>query len=368
MSAFAVGCTSTAATRDHLADRVPSASEELKTKGGTLTALRVGVEYLPPVGDLESVPASGTAQRDAVATRAAFDGKLFDATPRFGQPRVTVESASAADVFHETRSRRRQLSEEAPIDRASLIEEKDDKPFWAVDKAELRRRWQDPVERSTLVFMRELIGEDERRMTRQLAAPVMEAVAFDLSAPPVEFHSDQDRVEERDAWFAEHGSRMMRRPLIRMLKDTPIVVQFEDALDDFKADNVPLTEAYNREHRSTDWGRMSMRVHLSDGSDPAEVAWARRGLRVGTSQEHFKTRYRMGLGQGVSLYVRSGYNYVSDKSSFRSDLVYDLDHGTSLHVVAGDNLDFLAHSDAYAFFESPMDGEAGLLFFCSHRF
>jgi hypothetical protein len=115
-------------------------------------------------------------------------------------------------------------------------------------------------------------------------------------------------------------------------------------------------------------GRVSMRVRANDLRDPVEIAYMKSGVRIGTSQGMLKLGYSHRLTDDIDFTVRPRLDYATGAWHVRADLAWTLSHTTSLHLTAGDNLDFLATSNFYSLFDSPMDGSPGLLFYAVHLF
>ena len=94
----------------------------------------------------------------------------------------------------------------------------------------------------------------------------------------------------------------------------------------------------------------------------------RSGIRLGTSQERLKVGFGRYISQGLRLELRSRHDYDSGSWRLRADLSWAMSEQTSLHLVAGDDLDFLTTSTVYSLFDSPMDGSPGLLVYAVHLF
>lgn len=221
----------------------------------------------------------------------------------------------------------------------------------------------------TLRFLDNVMGEDRRRVYRELGRPILQPQMVDLQSSGIELPSETAQREEAEEWLAEHGSRMLNRPLRRLLRQTPLVQQFEVELDDFKSDHVPLSEAYREVHDDQRYlGRVSVRMHLSDLQDPLEVVYIRGGVRVGTSQHRLKLGYATDLAEHVRLEVHSRQDYQSHAWSVRADVVWVFDQNNSLHFVVGDDLDFLSTSAVYSMLDTPLDGSPGCMIYALHLF
>jgi hypothetical protein len=92
------------------------------------------------------------------------------------------------------------------------------------------------------------------------------------------------------------------------------------------------------------------------------------GVRVGSSQAYGKLSLDFNLSRTINFTLRARTNYETGNSGIRSDLIYRPSQNMSVHLAAGDNMDFLSTSSLYSLFESPMDGEPGLLLYAVHTF
>ncbi|MGE3175135.1 MAG: hypothetical protein AB7O97_21080 [Planctomycetota bacterium] len=225
-----------------------------------------------------------------------------------------------------------------------------------------------PMVRETLQFIDDVMGEDRRRLLRNLGTPILRMQTIDLQSPGIDLGADELRAEEQARWMAENGTALLRRPLQKLLRRTALVRGLEFELDAFKEDNVPLSEEYGNAHRSTDLGRVSMRLHAGDLQDPVELAYMHSGVRVSSSQDRVKMRFSRQVADDVFLEVRTRHDFDDGDWGVRADLRWTLSPQTNLHFVAGDDLDFLATSSVYSLFESPMDGSPGLLVYAVHIF
>jgi hypothetical protein len=225
-----------------------------------------------------------------------------------------------------------------------------------------------PMVRETLRFLDDIMGEDRRRILHDIGTPILAMQTLDLQSPGIDLRAEELRTEEETEWMAQHGVDLLRRPVQNLLRRTPLVRGLEVELDEFKEDNVPLSEAYGRAHDVTNLGRLSMRLNASDLKDPVEIAYLRSGLRIGSSQDQFKVRLSRPIADDVFLEVRAFQVYGGGKWGLRTDLRWALSPQTNLHFVAGDNMDFMATSSVYSLFESPMDGTPGLLVYAVHLF
>ncbi|GAB4141445.1 MAG: hypothetical protein Fur0037_08290 [Planctomycetota bacterium] len=223
--------------------------------------------------------------------------------------------------------------------------------------------------RLALTFIGAVMGEDRRRVDRELGTPILEPRVVDTSSPGIALPSEIAWREETDAWISEHGHRLLNRPLRRMLRETPIVRQLEVDLDDFKSEHVPLSGPYSEAHgQGGDLGRISMRVHLGDLRDPVGIAYMKGGFRVSSSQEHLKLAVQGRIADTIGWEIHSRRPYGAGNWKARADLVWTIDPRNSLHIVAGDDMDFLSTSAIYSVFDSPMDGSKGIVLYALHLF
>ncbi len=293
--------------------------------------LCLGVEYLPPAGEEESLaPDRLPVQAELMLSGPAPAPRQPDRTPLWSRERT-------------------------------------ERHTWAMTAEDLAQV-RDPVERETLHFVEDLMGEDRRRLRRDIGTPILTMQASDMQSPGIDLAAEEVQAEEEAQWMAEHGVDLLRRPLQMLLRRLPLVQQLEIDLDEFKQDNVPLTEEYGRAHDVADLGRVSMRVHAGDPKDPIELVYLRSGIRIGSSQSQLKLGYARHLAKAVTLEIHTRQNYDDRTWRVRADLSWELSPRTSLHFVAGDNLDFLTTSTVYSLFESPMDGSPGLLIYAVHLF
>ena len=91
-------------------------------------------------------------------------------------------------------------------------------------------------------------------------------------------------------------------------------------------------------------------------------------MRVGTSRLRAKMSLDFPLGETLHLSLRARTDYETGKSGVRTDLIYRPSPNVSVHLAAGDNMDFLSTSSLYSLFESPMDGSPGMLLYAVHTF
>jgi hypothetical protein len=181
--------------------------------------------------------------------------------------------------------------------------------------------------------------------------------------------SEATLYSDHEEWVHAHGPDLLQRPLRLLLRRLPFVQQFEVDLKDFRSENVPLSEPYRQAHGDRRrLGRLSVRLHAGDLSDPVEVVYMHSGVRIGTSQEMGKLSIDWDLTDKLQFAFRARTEYATGEQRLRADLTYWSSAFTSLHLGIGDDLDFLSTSSIYSLFESPMDGTTGVVFYAVHIF
>ncbi|MFK7739214.1 MAG: hypothetical protein AB8H80_02735 [Planctomycetota bacterium] len=228
---------------------------------------------------------------------------------------------------------------------------------------------EDPIARETLHFCSDLIAADRRRVRREVGIPFFDFRNGRGGLGP-ELTSERRLREEHEEWSQEHGVRLLRQPLRLLGKRLPIAREFELAIQEFRTDHVPLSEPYRRAHGDRKrLGRMSMRVHVRDMTDPLEMVYIHpSGVRIGSSRRRAKMALDFPLGDALNLSLRARSEYETGNSGVRADLIYRPTSHVSVHFAAGDDMDFLSTSSLYSLFESPMDGSPGLLIYAIHTF
>lgn len=294
--------------------------------------LRIGVEFLPPAAEENAVAVVPAAARAQVTT----DGE---------PPRRPVGSIPV------------------PLNRDNR-----DRHTWTLSNDDLAAM-RAPLEQETLRFLDDVMGEDRRRLRRELGTPILSMQTIDLQSPGLDLPSEEEQAEERAEWLTQNGMVLLRRPFQNLLRRFPTVREFEIELDEFKSTNLPLSETYGpAPDRRNDVGRVSMHIRANNPRDPVELAWVQSNVRVGTSQGLLKVGLAQDLAENLTLEVRTRHAYDSSDWRVRADLTWRLSRTTSLHLVAGDDLDFMATSSVYSLFDSPMDGSPGLLIYAVHLF
>ncbi len=296
--------------------------------------LRVGLEFLPP-----------DPNAPAADVRVATAAPAFDVAPR----RLAARPETAA-----------------PLPMSRKAEALARRHTWTLDPADLEAM-ADPLARETLRFVEDLVEEDRRTARREVRLPFFDWQQIDAATDPL-LSSEHALEAAREEWIHEHGPKLLRRPLKNFLKRLPAARQFEIDVEDFRSDHVPLSEPYQVAHEGQGLGRVSMRLRASDWHDPLEVVYIRDGVRIGSNQTRARLSWNLPLSDSVTFELRASRYHDDGDYRLRGDLVYRHSAATSVHLSAGDDLDFLSSSSIFSLFESPMAGEAGVVLYAVHVF
>lgn len=300
------------------------------------TTLRIGLEFLAPEQD--------------------------DAAPPVRVEPVDRRRSSLM-ALDEARARRAPT----PVSLRERVDALARRHTWTLDAGDLAAM-ADPVARETLYFLEDFLDEDRRSAEREVRVPFFDWQHHEATDDPV-LTSEFTLQNARDEWIHEHGPGLLQRPLRRMLRRIPIAREVEVAVDDWRSDNVPFSEPYLQAHRDEhNLGRLSMRLHTDDWTDPVELFYVRRGIRIGTSQNYAKVSWNLPLTDTLRLELRGRREYDGSDFGWRCNLVYQHSPRTSINLSAGDDLEFLSTSSIFSLFDSPMDGEAGVVLYAVHVF
>ncbi|MEZ6037491.1 MAG: hypothetical protein R3F29_08425 [Planctomycetota bacterium] len=226
----------------------------------------------------------------------------------------------------------------------------------------------DPVARETVHFLADLVDTDRQRVRREVGIPFFDYRRDDVERG-VMLHSEERNLNDHEQWCADNGLGLLKRPLRQLLRRLPVVHELQVEVDEFRSDHVPLSEDYQQVHGDRRrLGRLSVRVHANDLGDPLEIVYIRRGVRIGSSQEHAKLSVDWPLSPVVNLSFRARNEYETGHTSLRADLAYTPHPRLTVHLAAGDDMDFLTTSSIYSLYQSPMDGKAGLVLYAVHTF
>lgn len=291
--------------------------------------LRIGLEFLPP------------------------DERFPDEADVRAEPRLASNPTSLASE-QAVRPVSLRFDEPSRAPRLSAID------FESID---------DPIARETMHFCSDLIQADRQRVRREVGIPFFGFRDDVMELAPL-LTSERRQREEHEQWSQQHGPRLLKRPLRQLAKRLPLARDFEIALEDFRSDHVPLTEPYRQAHGDRrKLGRMSLRLRTRDFGDPMELVYIHHsGVRIGSSQEQGKLSLDFNLSENLNFTLRARTNYATGESGIRTDLIYRTSENMSLHLAAGDDMNFLSTSSLYSLFESPMDGSPGLLLYAVHTF
>lgn len=334
--------------------------EALNLRLGIAVCLLAGCATQPPTPIPDAI-ASAEARLAAVLTAGAM--------PRIGVEFLPPETPAdtAAPELSAAPTRRAPPPPAEPQRLVDRVRVREDVHTWRLSVADLEAV-DDPIAREALRFCDDLVREDRRRTQREVRLPFLEwrPPEIDLGA---KLWSDERIGEIRAQWVDDHLGSLLGSPFRHLLRRLPLVSDFEVSLDDFRSSFVPGTEPYLRTHDDgSSFGRVSLRVHAGNPSDPIEVAYLNGGARVVASRDRTKLGYEVQLGERVGLEVRATRDYRTNHDVFRIDLGFRHSPTTSFHVALGDDMDFLSTSSIYSLFETPMDGSPGMLVYAVHVF
>lgn len=313
---------------------------------------RVGVEYLctsddQPSFTLEAVPAVTLGQPPGTPPKVA-PGSLLVESAHPPAPSYSGEEPSTAS--------------NAP------------KPAEAWLSESAVQQVKNPFERLTLGFLRNLIGEDRRRVQRQLGAPILfNQLRYSSPEHMLETQIDQRDREDQALLLARETNSLVRGPFRRALRDVSFISDLEVALDDFKAANVPFSVPYEETHPRTNFGSVSMRVRTNSGPNPLEMSYRYAGWRFGSGEDELKVGFDRQVGENLFLTVQSTYQYAVHLIDLWGDLDYQVSRDTHVHLLFGDKMDIVTGSAMYPAVNSPMvlravDESPGVMFYVEHLF
>lgn len=346
-----VGCLST----PHEAMQTQGEIVREKLAGAPISVsvlpMRVGLEYLPPPSAARDQPWS---------LRRPTEHDWSDGPPSLPSLYSEPRRISVIDLRPE--------SPEGPLTRNSHF-------VWqfelalSVDKDQLEAI-EDPFERMTMLFVRDLIGADRRRLTRELGSSILTRRMLRHDDTSMLHTRFRELEEEQEADFLEdEGRGLLRRPLRKLLKKNTFIGDLKLMIDEFKAENIPLSAANGEgDQEGWGWGSVSMRVKIRDSSNPLELSYRNWGAKIGSSKDKAKFSYSIDLTENLRAGLRMRYHYDDNHTQFQANLRYILNKNAHLYMVLADSLNYLSGPTAYAFMSSPMDGEGGILFYVEHLF
>jgi hypothetical protein len=330
------GCTSVQSRGEPDRTQTTDLSVAMAPRPPVAGELRIGVEYLPP-------------------ERGPLESEQEPERPR-------------AEALHGSEERPQQ-PESRPDGRGRSLREEVETPHLWLMRSEDLAAVRDPLASQTLLFVHDVLGEDNRRIRREIGTPILGRRYFDLGAANLPTHGDEVQAEEEAEALDSYGPRLLQKPLRNLLRRLDVVRAVELEFEDFKSENVPLSQAYRESHPETrKWGRMTARVNANNLRDPLEVSFLASGFRVGSGQQNFRLGYERWLTEHLTLGIHSQCRYDQGKWTVRGDLTWYVSSHTSFQIVASDNLDFLDTTTIYSLFETPMDGSSGLLLHAVHLF
>ncbi len=357
-------CTSTPPTAAPDARVEGAAQVEGASEVVTADEIRAPASYLRARVGLEVLSEDSHRPQSTFAPRPVHPklGSAYDSS--FGSATPTLTAASRASI--EPRDPRPAGGGDEPRKRET--------PKPALDfSREHLRSIDDPFERMTMRFFGELIGDDRRRVQRELGGSILntllrpgESEAFDTP------FSDAER-EDRAAQLQRLRGTLINRPLRRALKEMVVVHEVEIALDLVKSEHVPLSGAYQDAHPGEpSLGRFSFRVRPRK-ENPLEVAYIRREWRVAVSAEQLKLGWRTRPLKHLELGLRGAWRYEDDSLHVFGEMTYELGRRSHFHVRAGDSVDLLTGDVLFPVVDSPLslttsDPSIGVLLFVEHRF
>lgn len=335
---------------------------------------RLGVEYLPP--EVAMTTSAHLDRFGAFATPGAplaggETHSLLLSPPIHAIGHAPIARASARLAL----PRAAQGGEPAPIAVTRISVERFEQltarrePYWRLRREELAAV-DDPFERMSLRLVHELVGEDGRRLGNEMGARYLTQMAMrraDFLTPSTWTEQEQ---ENQDWMFQRYGARLLRRPVVRSLREATVISNLELALEGFKADNLPLSQPYQEAHphgSGSSLGHFAVRLRAR-GGDPVEITWVRSGWRIGGSRERFKASYGTDLAEDVRLTLQSDYSYRERLIQVSASLECKLNPLTRAYVLTGNRMNALFGPPAFLEQGSLFDLAPGIAFFVEHLF
>ncbi|MEM7200084.1 MAG: hypothetical protein AAF628_07450 [Planctomycetota bacterium] len=243
---------------------------------------------------------------------------------------------------------------------------------WDMDRDEIARI-DNPVERFTLQFVRNIVGEDRNRVQRRISAPIL----FNRSRRASSYGAlwsvlDERDHEDQELLVAREGRSLLSKPFRSATRDSTFIRDLELVLEDFKETHLPLRGG-EETRGGRNLGRLSLRLRRLGGSDPVEVTYVREGWRIGSGQRRLRVGYRTDLSDSVGIALRTNYRYHSASMDVSGDLHWQLSDITRFHLLAGNQVDLLTGTTMYPLVHSPVvlraaDESLGALFYVEHLF
>ncbi len=313
---------------------------------------RIGVEYLPP--------------EDALGTQLSLDAPLQARLPGTA-PDATQNRIAGSGGEPEPSSKGR-LARDLERAYAPPRYEGSRLPEWNLRQEHISSI-DNTMERISMRFLRELMGEDRRRVQRALGSPIMAIQNRFQSTVMEPDYLDIRYQEDIERLVSEHGTRMLNRPLRSSLKELRVVTDFEMVLKEFKKSNMPLSGDYRESHGSRrQRGRLSIRVRASKLDNPLELSWIHSGWRVGSHLESFKLSYGKNVLEDLRLEMRSTYAYDHGETRVFGRLRYTWNKNTFVNFLIGNNIDIFSGPTSYPGGPPESDPTKAALFYVEHLF
>jgi len=225
-----------------------------------------------------------------------------------------------------------------------------------------------PVERMGLRFLREVVGDDRRRVDRALGSPILTSQLGYLSPNVPMTYVDRRDQENQLQLIRRYGTRLLRRPARRALKELEIVNTVERALKKFKAVHIPLTGDYQEEHRQRHRGRFSMHLSASDLTDPAELYYRHSGWKIGGGLTTARLSYSKHVTDNVTLNLRSSIGYDDQDVKVLGRVAFKVSQTTTLNLSAGNDMTVLTSPVTYTGMPPDQERSEGFVFYVEHMF
>jgi len=320
-------------------------------------ALRVGVEYLPPERPGVDLPLPGTPGKLTLS-----DGPSDSLDPLAGPvERTPVQVLPPREPIPDRPSWRREPSPGSSRS-AELVE--------SIDLSRERiARVKDTSERMGLRFLREVLGPEHRRVQRSVGALIMTSQFGYLSPDVPMTYVDERYREGQQLRMKRYGTRLLRKPARRALKELSIVSSAEKALDEFKAVHIPLSGSYQRRHNKSHRGRFSM--HLGRGSESAdrvEIYYLRSGWKIGSGPNNARVLYSKYLTDKLRLKLRSSFAYADQDVKLLGTLAFQLSPQTTVNLSAGNDMTVLTGPQTYLGTPPVEERSQAIAFYVEHMF
>lgn len=228
---------------------------------------------------------------------------------------------------------------------------------------------EDPVARETLHFCSDLIAADRRRVRREVGIPFFDFQRDDPSDTPL-LTSERRMRADQERWSQELGVNLLKQPLRLLASRLPAAHEVDLALQELSASHAPWIKSRDPSKADgRELGRLSVRLDVRALNDPAEIVYIHPlGVRVGSNRSRAKLALNLDLTDRLHFALRARTEYETGAAALRADLIYRPSPRVSVHVAAGENMDFLASSSRYSLFESSMDGAPGIVLYAVHTF